>query len=287
MLEFRIDEERCIQCGECVVDCPAGVIFMEGYPKVIDEQRCLQCQHCLAVCPTAAVSILGRDPGASTVLAGNLPDPARLATLIKGRRAVRRYHDRDLPPELIDELLEISCHAPTGVNARSVLFTVVRERAMMHKLREHLMGRLAELKEAGSFPHGLAGNYLGWTVKAWQEEGRDILFRGAPHLLITSAPADAPCPVQDTHIGPHHLSAHRPWPRGRYGLGRYFHDGPCRLPGARRETGHSRKPHPGLCHGLWRTGGGVPPHRAAGSGPGQCGQVVTSGRPWGLAGAPG
>ena len=27
-----------------------------------------------------------------------------------------------------------------------------------------------------------------------------MVFRGAPHLLITSAPKDAPCPVQDTHI---------------------------------------------------------------------------------------
>ena len=37
-------------------------------------------------------------------------------------------------------------------------------------------------------------------VKAWQEEGKDIIFRGAPHLLLTSAPKSSPCPVQDTHI---------------------------------------------------------------------------------------
>ncbi|PKN16960.1 MAG: nitroreductase, partial [Deltaproteobacteria bacterium HGW-Deltaproteobacteria-3] len=138
MLQFRIDEERCIQCGECALDCPAGVIAMDGYPKITDEAGCFQCQHCLAVCPTAAVSILGKDPEASIALKGNLPDPAQLATLIKGRRAVRRYRDQDLAPELIDHLLEVSCHAPTGVNARSVLFTVVRERAVMHRLREYL-----------------------------------------------------------------------------------------------------------------------------------------------------
>ncbi|MCX5876344.1 MAG: nitroreductase family protein [Deltaproteobacteria bacterium] len=200
MLQFRIDEERCIQCGECVLECPAGVIAMDAYPEMTNEDGCFQCQHCLAVCPTAAVSILGKDPDASTELKGNLPDPAQLATLIKGRRAVRRYRDKNLAPELIDELLEVSCHAPTGVNARSVLFTVVRERAVMNRLREHLMDRLAKLKDAGMLPEGLAGKYLGWTVSAWQEKGTDILFRGAPHLLITSAPADAPCPVQDTHI---------------------------------------------------------------------------------------
>ena len=200
MLQFRIDEERCIQCGECVLECPAGVIAMDAYPRMTNEEGCFQCQHCLAVCPTAAVSILGKEPEASTELQGNLPDPASLATLIKGRRAVRRYRDRDLAPELIDHLLEVSCHAPTGVNARSVLFTVVRERAVLHRLREDLLARLAKLQDADQLPEGLAAKYLGWTVNAWQEQGTDILFRGAPHLLITSAPADAPCPVQDTHI---------------------------------------------------------------------------------------
>ncbi|MGV1099702.1 nitroreductase family protein [Thiovibrio sp. JS02] len=200
MLDFRIDDTRCIQCGECALDCPAGVIALDPYPKISNEAGCLRCQHCLAVCPTAAVSILGRDPGASTTLRGNLPAPAGLATLIKGRRAVRRYHDRDLDPALIDELLEVSCHAPTGVNACSVLFTVVKERTVLHKLREELVAGLAGLRAAGGLPDGLAGKYLAWTVKAWQEEGKDILFRGAPHLVITSAPATAPCPAQDTII---------------------------------------------------------------------------------------
>ena len=200
MLSFRIDEERCIQCGECALDCPARVITMDEYPKIVDEGRCFQCQHCLAICPTGAVSILGKDPDKSTVLAGNLPDPARLTTLIKGRRSVRRYQDKDLAPELIDELLEVACHAPTGVNARSVLFTVVKERAVLHRLREQIMDRLAQLHEAGELPEGLIRQYLGWVVTAWQQDGQDVLFRGAPHLLVASAPADAPCAVQDPLI---------------------------------------------------------------------------------------
>lgn len=200
MLDFRIDEERCIQCGECAEDCPSGVIVLDDYPKITNEAGCIQCQHCLAICPTAAVSILGKDPDASTSLDGNLPDPGRLATLIKGRRTVRRYQDCDLAPALIDELLGVACHAPTGVNARGVMFTVVRERTVMQRLREEIMAELAQLKEAGKLPAGLAGQYLGYTLKAWKEQGKDIMFRGAPHLLVTSAPKESPCPVQDAHI---------------------------------------------------------------------------------------
>ena len=199
-IEFKVDDQRCIQCGECVLDCPAGVIVLDNdLPRVSNEAGCIHCQHCLAICPTAAISILGRDPDLSPSLAG-LPKPEELETLIKGRRTIRRYQEQDLAPELIDELLNIACHAPTGVNAESVLFTVVRERAVLDRLREHLIGRVAALKEAGKLPEGIPGNYLGRVVRAWQEKGQDILFRGAPHLLITSAPATAPCPVQDAII---------------------------------------------------------------------------------------
>lgn len=200
MIQFCVDENLCTQCGECAADCPAGIIAMDGYPKITDEARCYRCQHCLAVCPTGAVSVLGKDPEASTKLAGNLPDPSQLETLIKGRRAVRRYTGRDLPPALIDELLAIAWYAPTGVNSQSVLFTVVREAKVMAGLREEVMSGLTKLKEAGKLPAGFVGQYMGMAVKGWQEEGRDIIFRGAPHLLLTSAPKNSPCPVQDTHI---------------------------------------------------------------------------------------
>lgn len=200
MIQFKIDEERCIQCGECVVDCPAEVLTMDDYPKMINEKGCYRCQHCLAICPTGAVSILGRHPEDSKSLDGKLVDPVALETLIMGRRSVRRYTGQELDQTLIDDLLEVAWHAPTGVNNQGVLFTVVRSGKVMARVREEVMARLAAKREAGGFPEGFVGQYLGAAVKGWQEEGKDIIFRGAPHLLITSAPRNAPCPVQDTHI---------------------------------------------------------------------------------------
>lgn len=200
MIQFRIDEERCTQCGECAEGCPAGVIDMEEFPVMVNEDNCFQCQHCLAVCPTGAVSILGKNPDMSIPLEGNMPDPDRLETLIKARRSVRRYMDKDLDPALIDELLDVAAHSPTGVNAQSVLFTVVREKAVMHNLREEVMTELTQKVTEGKLPDGMIGQYMGMAVNAWQKEGKDFIFRGAPHLLITSAPQDAPCPAQDTLI---------------------------------------------------------------------------------------
>jgi nitroreductase/NAD-dependent dihydropyrimidine dehydrogenase PreA subunit len=200
MIQFQVDEESCILCGECVNDCPAGVIILDDYPMISNEDGCFRCQHCLAVCPTGAVSILGRDPEASTLLEGNMPAPASLETLIKGRRSVRRYSSKYLDPALIDELLEIACHAPTGVNSEGVLFSVVKDGEVMKSLRDEVMTQLTRLAKDNKLPEGFAGQYLGMAVTAWQEKGLDIIFRGAPHLLITSAPKDSPSPAQDTII---------------------------------------------------------------------------------------
>jgi nitroreductase/NAD-dependent dihydropyrimidine dehydrogenase PreA subunit len=200
MINFHVDEGRCTQCGECAADCPAGVITMDGFPRFNAEGGCFRCQHCLAICPTAAVSILGKDPDHSLPLAGALPTPTQVAALIKGRRSVRRYLEEDVAPAVLDQILDVANHAPTGVNAQGVLFTVVRERAVMNVLRQEVMARLGELKATGALPEGFIGQYLGWAVKVWQEEGRDVIFRGAPHLLVTSAPTASPCAAQDALI---------------------------------------------------------------------------------------
>ncbi|MFH2122218.1 MAG: nitroreductase family protein [Pseudomonadota bacterium] len=200
MFNFRVDEERCIECGECAADCPAGVIVMDGKPVFNEEGGCFRCQHCLAICPTGAVSILGKNPDESQPLAGAFPTAAQMTSLIKGRRSVRRYRDEEVAAGLVDDLLDIAAHAPTGVNAQGVLFTVVKERTIMNVLRKEVMERLGKLKESGGLPEGFVGQYMGGAVKLWQEESRDIIFRGAPHLLITSAPKASPCPAQDTLI---------------------------------------------------------------------------------------
>ena len=115
MVQFKVDEELCIQCEECVNDCPAGVIAMGDFPQITNEEGCFKCQHCMAVCPSAAISILNRYPDDSTDLKGNMPDPDQLAVLIKGRRSIRRYKKQDLPKSLIDELLEV-CQVVPAIN---------------------------------------------------------------------------------------------------------------------------------------------------------------------------
>lgn len=71
------------------------------------------------------------------------------------------------------------------------MFTVVRDKAFMADLRQEVISRLEGLAATNAMPGGLAGKYLGYTLAAWKTEGKDVMLRSAPHLLLTSAPS--PC----------------------------------------------------------------------------------------------
>lgn len=200
MIEFAIDTAACTKCGQCAADCPARIISMgEGYPSIAPEKAatCYRCQHCLTVCPEGAVSILGLKPAGSVPLAGGFPDPVQMETLIKGRRSVRRYREENLEPELLQRLLDVASHAPSGMNSRQLRFTVVDDRSKLAQLRDDIMAGLSRKKREG-FPAGL--EFLNGFVSMWEEERIDFLFRGAPHLLIVSAPKNVASPVQDCLI---------------------------------------------------------------------------------------
>jgi nitroreductase/NAD-dependent dihydropyrimidine dehydrogenase PreA subunit len=200
-LQFGVDEELCISCGECAKDCPFQLIEMKNDVPTLakeNEANCVQCQHCLAVCSTGALTILGKNPADSIPLTGSEVPAQQLAILMKGRRSVRRYKQEPVSPAEIAFLLDTVGYAPTGVNNRQVLLTVVDDPAIMDSLRRKTYAALKKICDNGGFPDGM--DYLKGYVLDALETGRDNLFRGAPHLLIASAPTTAPTPEADCFI---------------------------------------------------------------------------------------
>jgi len=62
-IEYVIDPDKCIMCGDCLVVCKFDAIlgekkktYLSGYlPYEVIQKRCTKCGECIKVCPTGAI----------------------------------------------------------------------------------------------------------------------------------------------------------------------------------------------------------------------------------------
>lgn len=138
---IEIDLERCNSCRSCWEACPNFVIRpvdLDGrlVPSAAHPDLCNGCGHCMAFCKPQALHNDRfsyedfEEPGEDNV------STAALKSLMMSRRSVRRYKDKDVPDELIDELIEAATYAGTGSNSQSVGFMVIRDRQKLRKLEK-------------------------------------------------------------------------------------------------------------------------------------------------------
>ncbi|MHA1675995.1 MAG: NADH-ubiquinone oxidoreductase-F iron-sulfur binding region domain-containing protein, partial [Candidatus Njordarchaeales archaeon] len=56
LVTYVINADKCVSCGLCAMNCPAGAISkVEGGKYKIDQSKCIKCGTCFVVCPKNAV----------------------------------------------------------------------------------------------------------------------------------------------------------------------------------------------------------------------------------------
>jgi nitroreductase len=65
---------------------------------------------------------------------------AELMDIIKGRRSIRRYQDKDIPKEALDTVLEAVKWSPSWANTQCWEIVVVKDKAVKEKLQASLPG---------------------------------------------------------------------------------------------------------------------------------------------------
>ncbi|WP_430810470.1 MULTISPECIES: nitroreductase family protein [unclassified Carboxylicivirga] len=189
MLNFKINEASCTQCGLCAKECPMLIIDgKKGIPeiKVGKEKNCIRCQHCLAVCPSGALSIFGKEAKNSVKTSDPMPDAEELSRLIKTRRSIRKFKKETLDSTCIEQLLEAAAYAPTGHNKNEVLLSVTYTQEERNKVRELIYSALKKASDAGSIKPDQA--IFNRFQAIWHDKGIDVIFRDAPHIIFASAP---------------------------------------------------------------------------------------------------
>ncbi len=199
MNNFEIDASRCTQCGQCVKSCQAELLSLDPYPTILNDDLCILCGHCLAVCPTGAVSVGGAQPEDSLPVARK-HNPESLKALMLSRRSMRHFKNKDVPSEVIDDLLATAWTAPTGANRRALQFSVVADRATMQKFRTLTYQKVAESIKAPALQQHMAMPYMRHAIMTWADSKQDIIFRGAPHALVVSSLPEAATGDEDALI---------------------------------------------------------------------------------------
>lgn len=199
--ELKIDEEKCVHCGMCVKDCIVGCLELNEnskFPQFVKdkEYHCIKCQHCLAVCPTGALSIWDKNPDNSAPISNNI-NSDELLNLIKSRRSIRFYKPENLDSSRMDKLKNMIKYAPTGVNFHKLHFAFVDDIEVMDRIRHHVNDKLVNV-----LANPLVKRFIPHIASLRDSiaEGNDIVFRGAPHMVIVSVPVKAHCKKEDPLI---------------------------------------------------------------------------------------
>jgi nitroreductase/NAD-dependent dihydropyrimidine dehydrogenase PreA subunit len=220
-MEPVIDRNLCNGCNLCVRDCPKRVLGLDEEKKAyIIREGCIECSHCYAICPEEAVSYPALEgPSFETfeyrerLTGGEEISPADLCNLVRSRRSIRNYRDREVDRETLLDLVEAARQAPSGSNDQQWHFTIIPTRLEVEKLAGGIRSFFEKINGLASNPLIRYGSipfmgkalvtyyreYMPTVLEAMRDAGAgdDRLFHGAPALVMIHAPRSGSTPRED------------------------------------------------------------------------------------------
>ena len=230
-VSVTVDANRCIGCGRCIDVCPSGTLTLEAGKAIVSGRESLSCGHCQAACPEEAVRV-GALENASQQFATfrqqtewqapGSTDTAGLVQLMRSRRSCRNYQERPVPFAVLQDLVKIGLTAPSGSNCQPWAFTLLPSRAAVLQLgdliaaffrrlnrradRRLLRGTLRLIgRRELDFYFRHYRDAVAEALEAWDRTGRDVLFHGAPAVILVGTRPGAACPAEDALLATQNL----------------------------------------------------------------------------------
>lgn len=184
--------ENCVKCKRCVAVCPVMIVEMgEEYPFIaeVNNRKCILCGHCVSVCPKAALD----HELVPLAAQEEIMNSVKLATkeseqLLRSVRSVRNYKTQTVEPQVIERIVDMGRYAPTARNTQGVEFIAVMNREKVLQLASMVIEWMEESITAGE---AWSRPYRGLVIYQ-KKKGIDMIFRGAPQLILAMVPANHP-----------------------------------------------------------------------------------------------
>lgn len=122
---IEVNKDLCIGCGLCKNDCPVNNIVIKDKKSVIKNQDCIKCGHCAAICPTGAITLTGFDEEPIELSKKPTLNPDELLMAIKSRRTIRKFKNKEVPLEIINQIIEAGRFTPSAKNSQDVSYIVL------------------------------------------------------------------------------------------------------------------------------------------------------------------
>jgi nitroreductase/ferredoxin len=215
--QMTVDRVKCTACNICVEACPQDVYELADVAVVSFPGRCISCGHCVALCPEDAVAHEAYPEGTIKPLgARKVPTAAATETLIRARRSVRNFKDKEVPREVVEELVRRALSSyPSAHNIRPVRVLALADAKVIKKVREAtiewyrtavrrmrnpilrtIYGAVA-VREERLGAYALADDMK--RLLEAHDAGRDDLFHDAPTVLVLHAPETTIMPVETAY----------------------------------------------------------------------------------------
>jgi len=138
--KIKIDKTLCNKCGDCELSCPWHIFQFQdnnSIPQLVNTDLCVSCGHCITVCPNDA--IIHTDFKNGDIINVNqqlIPSYHQILELLRSRRSIRAFEDRQVEKDVIRKIIEGACFAPSTNNIQSTEYTVVQKKDVIKKIKD-------------------------------------------------------------------------------------------------------------------------------------------------------
>lgn len=146
--KVRIDAKNCIGCGMCVKVCAAHNIVLNHKKAETLLHDCIMCGQCTAVCPKKAISISGYSTKQIEKSEDIHLNPNAVIDVIRFRRTIRQFKQKEIPKEILQQMLEAGRLTHTAKNMQDVSFVVLnKEKHSVEQMAVSLFRKLKPLAD--------------------------------------------------------------------------------------------------------------------------------------------